>query len=111
MQQRRFRADISCARDRRIAILSTTWQTVTLMAQNHMAEGVLCRPLKSQLPHMSTDLGFVDGMKWGLSFMINNTPAPTGNQEANAIRNGKLLGTTDAARQEELLKLAKDIYK
>jgi iron(III) transport system substrate-binding protein len=43
--------------------------------------------------------------------MVTNTPAPTGNQEANAIRNGKLLGTTDAARQEELLKLAKDIYK
>lgn len=32
MQQRRFRADLSRAGDRRIAILSTTWQTATLMA-------------------------------------------------------------------------------
>ena len=43
--------------------------------------------------------------------MVTNAPAPTGTQEANAIRNGKLLGTTEASRQEELLKLAKDIYK
>jgi hypothetical protein len=32
MQQRRFRADVSGADGRRIAILSTTWQTATLMA-------------------------------------------------------------------------------
>ena len=32
-------------------------ETVKLMAQNHMAEGVLCRPLKSQLPHMQHRLG------------------------------------------------------
>ena len=43
--------------------------------------------------------------------MVTNTPAPVGTQEANAVRNGKLMGTTDAARQEELLKLAKEIYK
>jgi len=48
-------------------------ETVKLMGQNHMAEGVLCRPLKSQLAHMSTDLDFVDGMKWGSRFMINPT--------------------------------------
>jgi hypothetical protein len=36
MQQRRFRADVSGADGRRIAILSTTWQTATLMAtQDH----------------------------------------------------------------------------
>src|SRR5881394_2620068 len=33
-------------------------ETVRLMAQNSMEEGVLCRPLKSQLPAMSTDLDF-----------------------------------------------------
>ena len=46
------------------------------MAQNHMVEGVLCRPLRSQLPHLSADLDFVDGMQWGLSFMINPTAFP-----------------------------------
>jgi len=32
MQSRRFRADIECANRQRIAILSTSWQTVALMA-------------------------------------------------------------------------------
>jgi len=36
MQSRRFRADIETAGRERIAVLSTTWQTVTLMApQDH----------------------------------------------------------------------------
>ena len=36
MQSRRFRADIDSKGGRRIAILSTSWQTVTLMApQDH----------------------------------------------------------------------------
>ncbi|MBN9090296.1 MAG: beta-lactamase family protein [Reyranella sp.] len=64
-------------------------ETVKLMAQNHMAEGVLCRPLKSQLPHMSTDLDFVDGMKWGLSFMINPTAFP-GRRSADSLTWGGL---------------------
>jgi methyl acetate hydrolase len=45
-------------------------ETVTLMAQNAMGD-VSCRPLKSQIPARSTDMTFVDGMKWGLTFMIN----------------------------------------
>jgi CubicO group peptidase (beta-lactamase class C family) len=64
-------------------------ETVKLMGQNHMAEGVLCRPLKSQLAHMSTDLDFVDGMKWGLSFMINPTAFP-GRRSANSLTWGGL---------------------
>ncbi|HYD05242.1 MAG TPA: serine hydrolase domain-containing protein [Reyranella sp.] len=64
-------------------------ETVKLMAQNHMAEGVLCRPLKSQLAHMSTDLNFVDGMKWGLSFMINPTAFP-GRRSADSLTWGGL---------------------
>jgi len=44
--------------------------TVALMSLNAMGE-VSCRPLKSQLPNRSTDMDFVDGMKWGLTFMIN----------------------------------------
>jgi CubicO group peptidase (beta-lactamase class C family) len=64
-------------------------ETVKLMAENQMAEGVLCRPLKSQLPHMSTDLDFVDGMKWGLSFMINPTALP-GRRSADSLTWGGL---------------------
>jgi CubicO group peptidase (beta-lactamase class C family) len=64
-------------------------ETVKLMGRNHMAEGVLCRPLESQLPHMSTDLGFVDGMKWGLSFMINPTAFP-GRRSADSLTWGGL---------------------
>jgi hypothetical protein len=35
MQSRRFRADIKSTNGRRIAILSTTWQTVSLMAPHN----------------------------------------------------------------------------
>jgi methyl acetate hydrolase len=47
--------------------------TVALMSVNAMGD-VSCRPLKSQIPGRSTDMNFVDGMKWGLSFMINPEP-------------------------------------
>jgi len=43
--------------------------------------------------------------------MVTGTKAPPGTEEENAIRRGRLAGTTDASRQDELLKLAKDIYK
>jgi CubicO group peptidase (beta-lactamase class C family) len=64
-------------------------ETVKLMGENHLSDGVSCRPLKSQLPHMSTDLDFVDGMKWGLSFMINPTALP-GRRSANSLTWGGL---------------------
>ena len=64
-------------------------ETVKLMGQNHMAEGVLCRPLKSQLPNLSTDMTFVDGMQWGLSFMINPTAFP-GRRSAGSLLWGGL---------------------
>ncbi len=48
--------------------------------------------------------------KQGLT-MVTGTAPPAGNEEENARRNGKLLGTTDASRQDEMLKIAKDIYK
>ena len=54
-----------------------------------MNDGVRCRPLKSQLPHMSTDLDFVDGMAWGLSFMINPTALP-GRRSAGSLTWGGL---------------------
>ena len=52
-------------------------ETVTLMGRNAMGD-VSCRPLKTQIPGRSTDMDFVDGMKWGLSFMINPTAFPGG---------------------------------
>ena len=52
-------------------------ETVTLMVRNAMGD-VSCRPLKTQIPGRSTDMDFVDGMKWGLSFMINPTAFPGG---------------------------------
>jgi CubicO group peptidase (beta-lactamase class C family) len=64
-------------------------ETVTLMGRNAMADGVLCRPLKSQLPNLSTDMDFVDGMKWGLSFMINPTEFP-GRRSAGSLAWGGL---------------------
>lgn len=48
--------------------------------------------------------------KQGLT-MVTGTAAPADTEEANARRNAKLLGTTDASRQDELLQIAKDIYK
>jgi CubicO group peptidase (beta-lactamase class C family) len=50
-------------------------ETVALMSKNAMGD-VSCRPLKSQIPGRSTDMNFVDGMKWGLSFMINPQEFP-----------------------------------
>ena len=46
----------------------------------------------------------------GLS-MVTRVVPPAGNEEANARRNAKFLGTTDASRQDDMLKLAKEIYK
>ena len=63
--------------------------TVVLMSVNSMADGVLCRPLKTQLPNRSTDMDFVDGMKWGLTFMINPTAFP-GRRAANSLTWGGL---------------------
>ena len=55
---------------------------------NSMGE-VLCRPLKSQLPNRSTDMDFVDGMKWGLTFMINPQAFP-GRRSADSLTWGGL---------------------
>lgn len=63
--------------------------TVQTMSRNSMNEGVLCRPLKSYLPARSADMNFVDGMKWGLTFMINPEPFP-GRRAANSLTWGGL---------------------
>ncbi|UYN96265.1 MAG: beta-lactamase family protein [Enhydrobacter sp.] len=63
-------------------------ETVALMSKNAMGE-VSCRLLRSQLPHLSTDLNFVAGMKWGLSFMINPAAFP-GRRSAGSLSWGGL---------------------
>lgn len=63
--------------------------TVAEMFRNSMNEGVLCRPLKTQIPGRSTDMDFVDGMKWGLTFMINPQAFP-GRRSAGSLTWGGL---------------------
>ncbi|MFI4998958.1 MAG: serine hydrolase domain-containing protein [Reyranellales bacterium] len=63
-------------------------ETVALMSLNAMGK-VSCRRLKSQTPASSHDLDFVDGMKWGLSFMINPAAFP-GRRSAGSLAWGGL---------------------
>jgi methyl acetate hydrolase len=64
-------------------------ETVAEMSRNAMNDGVLCRPLKTQIPGRSTDMDFVDGMKWGLTFMINPEAIP-GRRSAESLTWGGL---------------------
>jgi CubicO group peptidase (beta-lactamase class C family) len=54
-------------------------ETVDLMAQNHIG-ALEVGPLKTAMPALSHDVELFPGMskKWGLSFLINTQPAPTG---------------------------------
>lgn len=52
-------------------------ETVALMSQNAMG-ALACNPMHSALPDSTNDVPFVDGMKWGLSFLINPEALPTG---------------------------------
>jgi CubicO group peptidase (beta-lactamase class C family) len=52
-------------------------ETVELMSKNAMGD-IRCRPLKTAQPPLSHDVDFLDGMSWGLSFLINPEPLPTG---------------------------------
>jgi CubicO group peptidase (beta-lactamase class C family) len=40
--------------------------------------GLVCRPLKTAAAPFSNDVDFIDGMQWGLSFLINPEPMATG---------------------------------
>lgn len=51
--------------------------TVAAMSANAMGE-LRCRPLKSAAPTSSNDIDFIDGMVWGLGFLIIPGPMPTG---------------------------------
>ncbi len=52
-------------------------ETVATMSTNAMGD-LACRPLKTAAPPFSNDVDFIDGMRWGLSFLINPQPMPTG---------------------------------
>jgi CubicO group peptidase (beta-lactamase class C family) len=54
-------------------------ETVAMMSQNQMGANRVCL-LKTAMPPLSNDAEFFPGMSktWGLSFMINDEPAPTG---------------------------------
>ncbi|HME22193.1 MAG TPA: serine hydrolase domain-containing protein [Acetobacteraceae bacterium] len=52
-------------------------ETVATMSANAMGD-LVCRPLKTAAPPFSNDVDFIDGMQWGLSFLINPQPLPTG---------------------------------
>jgi methyl acetate hydrolase len=51
--------------------------TVALMSQNAMGD-VNVRRLPAAAPTLTNPVDFIDGMKWGLTFMINPQPLPTG---------------------------------
>ena len=52
-------------------------ETVAMMSQNAMGD-LVCNSMKTVAPGFSNDVDFVSGMKWGLSFLINPQPLPTG---------------------------------
>src|SRR5262249_1679904 len=54
-------------------------ETVDLMSQNHIGP-LEVQPMKTAAPTLSNDVELFPGMskKWGLSFVINPQPLPTG---------------------------------
>jgi methyl acetate hydrolase len=52
-------------------------ETVSLMSHNAMGD-IACRPMKTAAPELSNDVDFINGMKWGLSFLINPDKLETG---------------------------------
>ena len=52
-------------------------ETVATMSGNAMGD-LVCNPMKTAIPWATNDVDFVAGMKWGLSFLINPEPLPTG---------------------------------
>lgn len=53
--------------------------TVATMCRNHIGD-LVGRPMRSGMPQLSQDADFFPGMvqKWGLGFLINTAPAPSG---------------------------------
>src|ERR1700730_13101 len=66
MQSRRFRADIEAADRQRIAILSTSWQTVTLMAPQDPEYRVFITQLHARMQQAGSRAALIGGLKSGL---------------------------------------------
>jgi len=52
-------------------------ETVEIMSKNAIGD-LKCRPMKTAMPPVSNDVDFIGGMSWGLTFLINPEPMPTG---------------------------------
>ena len=66
MQSRRFRADIERNDRQRIAILSTSWQTVTLMAPQDPEYRVFITQLHARMQQAGSGAALIGGLKSGL---------------------------------------------
>ena len=66
MQSRRFRADIEHANGQRISVLSTTWQTVTLMTPQDNDYRAFIIELHRRLEGVGSGAMLVGGLKPGL---------------------------------------------
>ena len=51
--------------------------TVATMSANAMGD-LRCRPLKAAVTAASNNVDFINGMQWGLTFLVNPEPLPTG---------------------------------
>jgi CubicO group peptidase (beta-lactamase class C family) len=52
-------------------------ETIAMMSRNAIGD-LRCHFMKTSAPDFTNDVDFVEGMEWGLSFMINPTPRATG---------------------------------
>ncbi len=66
MQSRRFRADIESVNRQRIAILSTSWQTVALMAPQDREYRVFITQLHARMKQAGSRAALIGGIKSGL---------------------------------------------
>ena len=66
MQSRRFRADIEHANGQRVSVLSTTWQTVTLMTPQDNDYRAFITALHRRLKEAGSGAMLVGGLKPGL---------------------------------------------
>ena len=66
MQPRRFRADIELGDRQRVSILSTSWQTVTLMAPQDRDYTAFITQLHARMQRAGSKAALVGGLKSGL---------------------------------------------
>ncbi len=66
MQPRRFRADIELGDRQRVSILSTSWQTVTLMAPQDLEYRAFITQLHARMQRAGSTAALVGGIRSGL---------------------------------------------